>query len=504
MDKVTKQNALNAHTWVGVFLSVLLFLVCLSGTIAVFHLEFERWEQPHIEEMENVSPQAIEKAMDSFLADHTEESHHLFVVFPTSDIPRLVVENDHVAYFADSEGNLLEEESVSFTQMLVDLHLYLNLPHSWGMILVSALGAIICTLVITGIIAHKRIGKDAFKLRRGGNGQQAQIDLHNRFGLWAAPFHLIIGITGAYFGMAGIILVVVASLNYGGDRDAVVDQIFTPDPVLTPQEGKPAIGKAFAQMETLAPEKSPIFLTVHEVGEPEQFIEIYAKAPNRMIYAEGYRFDTAGNYIGDAGYEDGEWGKQLVWAMYRLHFGDFAGLTSKWFYLVLGIMLTMLCVSGMEIWLSKKAHPPLASRLWYAVVWGSVSALALTAAVDMFFAGSLIAVFWCLMLFNTAVTVAVKSLTKPVWLMISGLSVLVLLATYAAVHQGATLSIASLQLNIPMAVYVIWSLYRATVLFKRAENVRGYNVVGGLSEVNRGDRNNDDPNEEAQGTSVNA
>ena len=161
MDKITKQNALNAHTWVGVFLSVLLFLVCLSGTVAVFHLEFERWEQPHIEEMKNVSPEVVEKAMDTFLAQNTQESHHLYVVFPTSDIPRLVVENDHAAYFADSEGNLLEQESVSFTEMLVNLHLYLNLPQSWGMILVSALGAIICTLVVTGIIAHKRIAKDA-------------------------------------------------------------------------------------------------------------------------------------------------------------------------------------------------------------------------------------------------------------------------------------------------------------------------------------------------------
>lgn len=467
MDKTTKQNALNAHNWVGVFLSVLLFLVCLSGTVAVFHLEFERWEQPHIQEMDNVSPQVIEKAMDTFLAQNPEESHHLYVVFPTSDIPRLVVENDHKAYFADQEGNLLEEESVSFTQMLVDLHLYLNLPQSWGMILVSALGAIICTLVITGIIAHKRMSKDAFKLRRGGNGQQAQIDLHNRFGLWAAPFHLVIGITGAYFGMAGIILVTVATLNYNGDRDAVVNQIFTPDPVLAPQEGKPAIGKAFAQMETLAPEKSPIFLTVHEVGEPEQFIEIYAKAPNRMIYAEGYRFDTAGNFVGVAGYEFGEWGKQLVWAMYRLHFGDFAGMTSKWLYFVLGVMLTMLCVSGMEVWLSKKAHPSLASRLWYSVVWGSVSALALTAIADMFISGSLIAVFWCVMAVNTVLTVVLKRMTKPVWLLISGFSVLLLLTLYVVVHGEASFNVASLQLNIPMLAYVVWSVLRANTLLKR-------------------------------------
>lgn len=72
MNKATKQSALNAHSWVGVFLSVLLFLVCLSGTIAVFHLEFERWEQPHIPEFETVEDGAVEKAMDSFLAKHPD------------------------------------------------------------------------------------------------------------------------------------------------------------------------------------------------------------------------------------------------------------------------------------------------------------------------------------------------------------------------------------------------------------------------------------------------
>ena len=467
MDKATKQSALNAHSWVGVFLSVLLFLVCLSGTLAVFHLEFERWEQPHIPEMQTADVQAVEQAMDSFLAEHPEETHHLYVVFPTSGIPRLVVENDHVAYFADEQGNLLEKEQVSFTQMLVDLHLYLNLPNSWGMILVSALGAIICTLVITGIIAHKRLVKDVFKFRRGGNGQQYQIDLHNRFGLWAAPFHLIIAMTGTYFGMAGLMLMLVAQLHYDGDQDAVVNQIFTPDPVVAPQQGKPALAKAIAQMDTLAPEKPLIFLTVHEVNSPQQFIEIYAQAPGKMIYAEGYRFDTAGNYLGSAGYENGDWGKQLVWAVYRLHFGDFAGLTSKLLYFVLGIMLTMLCVSGMEIWLSKRAHPVLATRLWYCVVWGSVSALAFTAIADLFFEGSLVAVFWGMMVLNLVLTVAVKKLTKPIWLMLSGLSVLLLLVIYTALNGAFVLTLASLQLNIPMLIYVIWSITRARTLLHR-------------------------------------
>ncbi|WP_218312500.1 PepSY-associated TM helix domain-containing protein [Alteromonas antoniana] len=464
MNKTTKQSALNAHSWAGVFLSFLLFMVCVSGTLAVFHQEFERWEQPGIPEMTDIDAKTVDNAMAAFRARHPQSTDHEFVVFPTSGIPRLVVENDDIAYFADKDGQLLETERSPFTKMLIDLHLYLNLPHSWGMILVSALGAIICTLVVTGIVAHKRIKKDAFVLRRKGNRQQYKIDLHNRFGLWASPFHLIIGVTGAYFGMAGLIVVLVSQLYFDGDRDAAVAKIFTPDPELAQEVVTPEIGKTIAQMDSLAPEHELIFLTVHERGSPQQFIEIYAKAPGKMIYSENYRFDSQGEFLGTAGYQDGHWGKQLVYSLYRLHFGDFAGVPSKLLYFVLGIMLTVLCISGMEIWLAKKANPPTLTRLWYAMVWGSVSSLALTATVSLVSEFSLIAVFWALMVLNVVVSVAFKRSGKILWLTIAGFAVLTLLLVYVLVHGANALSLAALQLNIPLFIFAMWALYRAYTL----------------------------------------
>jgi uncharacterized iron-regulated membrane protein len=458
MQKATKQSALNAHSWAGVFLSVALFLVCLSGTLAVFHQEFERWEQPAIPEMESVNLAAVDNAMTAFLAKHPTLTDHQYIVFPSSGIPRLVVENDDIAYFADNTGHLLAAERSPFTKMLVDLHLYLNLPHSWGIIFVSTLGALICMLVITGIIAHKRLTKDAFKLRRGGNGQQYQIDLHNRLGLWAAPFHLIIGITGAYFGMAGLIVVLMSQLYFDGDRDAAIATIFTPDPILEQTVATPNVTKALAQMDRLAPDQPIIFVTVHEVNSPEQFIEVYTQVPGKLIYAESYRFDTQGNYLERTGYKDGHWGKQLVYAMYRLHFGDFAGIPSKLLYFILGLMLTILCVSGVEIWLAKKAHPPVLTRLWYGLVWGSVSALALTAITGIFSDLSLIMIFWLLMLLNMLLSVTTNLFTKSLWLRIAGLSVLALIIVYSVYHGDASLSQAALQLNIPMLLFALWSL----------------------------------------------
>ena len=47
------------------------FWCAYLGPLRFFHLEFERWEQPHIEEMKNVSPDVVEKAMDTFLAQNT-------------------------------------------------------------------------------------------------------------------------------------------------------------------------------------------------------------------------------------------------------------------------------------------------------------------------------------------------------------------------------------------------------------------------------------------------
>ena len=118
----------------------------------------------------------------------------------------------------------------------------------------------------------------------------------------------------------------------------------------------------------------------------------------------------------------------------------------------------------MEIWLAKKANPPLATRLWHCVVWGSVSALALTALVDMFAAIPLIPVFWIVMALNLMLTVAVKSLDKSAWLGMSALSVLVMLFAYVIFHGGDAMSLPALQLNIPMLAYVGWALLRCKQL----------------------------------------
>ncbi|MBC3765586.1 PepSY-associated TM helix domain-containing protein [Neptunicella marina] len=454
------KQALSAHSWMGVFLGALLFWVCLSGTLVVFHQEMERWEQPAVLEMADTNAETVQKAFDNFTAKHKEDTEHFFVVFPTSGIPRLVVENDHVAYFADQQGNLLEKEQSPLTKMLVNWHLYLHLPMSWGMILVSALGAIICALVISGIIAHKRILKDAFRLRTGSTGQQYQIDLHNRFGVWAAPFHLIIGITGTYFGLAGVMIVIVAQLFYNGDRQAVMDTVFTPEPELHQTIEPVNVGKAFEQALTMEPNGKPIFMTVHEPGTEGQFIEIYTEIPGRMLYSENFRFDAAGNFISTGGYKKGAWGKQLVYSLYRLHFGQFAGMAGKVLYFVLGIMLTLLCTSGMKIWFNKRAADDALPRIWTALVWSTFIGVTAVSTYSLLAHTAPVVILWGVIAVAILLGWKVSVISLKHWQIATAVSLAVLLLVYAITHQHGLFNLASLQLNLPIVAFIAYCLYR--------------------------------------------
>ena len=458
------KRSLSAHAWLGLFVSAFMYIICLSGTLAVFHQELERWEQPQIPETTEVDIQAIDKAYDNFVAAYPEDTEHMYVVFPGSGIPRVVVENDHVAHFVNPDGSLGEVEQSNWTKMLVDLHLYLHLPKSFGMIVVSAFGALLCALILSGFLAHPRIIKDAFRFRRGGTGLQENIDLHNRFSVWAAPFHIMIGVTGAYFGLTTVLIGLASQAFYGGDNQAVMDELFTPEPVLEQPLQRPQIGRAMEYISQHNPEGSPLFLTVHEPDTPGQFIEFFVKQPGRLIYSENYRFDVQGNFIETAGYRDGETAKQVIYSMYRLHFGEFAGSASKLLYFVLGMMLTVVSATGINIWLNKRKTTDVINLWWPTFVWGTPLILSVSALLNLFIHVRLDLFIWLGLV--VALAIAARQQNVQLWVVrlkqALAVSLLALIAAYTAKSGIAAFNIAALQLNIPLALFAIYLLLKGT------------------------------------------
>lgn len=388
------KNSLASHSWLGLLTGALMYWVCLSGTLAVFYQEFERWETPAVAEFTQVDPEAIERAYHTFM-EGQEPTEHAYVILPRPGMPRTVLMSDHSTRALNPDGSLGEPAGHPWTHLLTDLHLYLHLPTSWGMILVSALGAMLCALIISGLLAHPRLFKDAFHFRRKGNTRLEQTDLHNRLSVWGAPFHIMIAVTGAFFGLAALLSWVAAEAFYDGDREALIEQVYGGHPEVTPNDGPLAIARSLRQTLDRAPEGArPIYVTIEHPDTDEEHMIVGTHYPNRLIYAEQFLFDGAGQFLDKVGFSDGEPGRQAIFSVYRLHFGHFGGLGVKFLYLVLGLALTVVAVSGINIWLAKRRHRDYLNNLWAGLVWGTPLAFALSAITQVLLGWPSVPLFW--------------------------------------------------------------------------------------------------------------
>ncbi len=383
MSSADIRASLAAHSRLGLAIGALMYLVCLTGALVVFADEFERWEQPWVAETTHYSVAQIEAAVMNTRPQLTQHAPVIRVILPTASMPRLQVVLGEQAWYVDATGHLREPHRTPWTDLLRALHIQLRLPQTLGVILVGILGVLLCSLIVTGVLAHPSLLRDAFRWRRGGTGRLAEIDLHNRLGVWGLPFHLMIGLTGAFLGLIGLFITAAAWVRHS-DPQAVMDQLYGADVQMTQQaQQRLALAPAFADLRRRAPGTTPLYVAVHFLGSDRQYVEIAASLPRRLVYSEIYRFTLDGRFINHQALADGPAGRQLAYSVYRLHFGWFGPWLVKLLYGVMGLALTVICTSGIRIWLQKRPHRSAIDDLWTAWVWGTPLALALAAAAGM-------------------------------------------------------------------------------------------------------------------------
>lgn len=198
------RSMLGSHSILGLTCAALLYLVCVSGTLAVFYPQMERWGQADVPESRTFDTAAVDAAAAAALARETQPPVHLFIALPTDDVPRTSVEVGETRGFVSANGTLGEPVDHQWTHFLVDLHYALSLPDLLGLALVGIIGIIMTAMIISGLLAHPNIFKDAFSFRIGGPRRLQQVDIHNRLSVWTSPFQLAIALTGAFIGLSQV------------------------------------------------------------------------------------------------------------------------------------------------------------------------------------------------------------------------------------------------------------------------------------------------------------
>jgi uncharacterized iron-regulated membrane protein len=380
---------LRGHSSLGLAFAALIYLICLSGSIAVFAHEYQRWESASAPQVTDVTPQAVQTAFEGAIAAGGKGVEHVYITLPTADFPRLLLyvdADEDRSFLADAAGKIVPGKEFAWTEFVTRLHINLHLPRTWGGFLVGLIGVALLSSLISGILAHPRIFRDAFHLRLGGSKRLQEADLHNRLGVWALPFHIIISLTGAFLGLTTIIVGVLGMAMFNGDVGKVYS-LFLPTPPVDDPRPAPALDlrPMFAKLPQDGGRLTYIF-TEHptEMGGAALF---NVDQPNRMAGVDSYAFRRDATIYNQGKAKDNNLGEDLLGGMGQVHFGWFGGGIVKIVYFALGLSLTYLAASGVNIWLARrrdKGRPaPGWERAWGATVWGQPAAIALAAVASL-------------------------------------------------------------------------------------------------------------------------
>ncbi len=403
INKATVKRALAAHSWVGLVCAGLLYLICATGTALVLYEEWQRLEQPGIPETSSIEPEAVQRAVENVMASEVGQmpTTHLYVHLPTDALPRTTITTDTQAVHIDEEGSIVAPEENAWAEFLLALHYRLNLPAIVGMTIVGLMGAMMLSLSLSGVLAHPRIFRDAFRLRARRGDQTALADWHNRLAVWTLPFGIAIALTGSMIGLYYVSGYGMATSTYAGDTEAVTTAIFGAEPeVASDVANLPSVARVLGYMDANYPAVEPYYVVLHDPGTAGQHVQIIAEHPQRLIFGEYYNFDGEGRFLSTVGMSDGTAGQQIAASSYNLHFGNYGGLPVKLVYIAFGGLISVIVATGLYIWFAKerrRGRPRASAKAaWDGLVIGTPVMLAATLALRLSLGNAVPfeAVFW--------------------------------------------------------------------------------------------------------------
>jgi uncharacterized iron-regulated membrane protein len=383
LQKDTAKDLIGLHGWMGVALGLLLYVVILTGTLAVFEQELATWANPLPEPVATAFPKGIGPVLNDIYQRNDPAYGDEVFVFPSADGRLRALFHSH---FESDEGHGVEKgvlalidpitlrvvderedevealfqesSSTALTDFLVDLHVRLLLPGQWGLLLTGILGFAMLAAAVTGFVIHRHLFKDMFTLRKRGDSVLTARDAHVVAGTWNLPFAFMLAFTGAFFSFGGAIgLPAIAYVAFGGDVDTVTEEVLTP-PIPTDESPAPLY-----DLEAIfddARQRTGLELTGLQIlhwGRADASVHMSMQTPEGKLLPDHLLYQGAtGEFLGvkpSLGQEP-SLGGDLAGLMSPLHFGNFAGLFSKVVWFAFGFASAYVTLSGLRLWTARR------------------------------------------------------------------------------------------------------------------------------------------------------
>jgi uncharacterized iron-regulated membrane protein len=372
------------HLWVGVPCALVLFIVCLTGTLYVFQKEITRWIDSDQYKLASTTGPGMQ--VDSLIAtvesgypglkatiiqmpEKNDEAWLLTLAPPAkkdagaekADIKkrtRLLIVNP---YTGSIQGDA-KTRTYQFFEKVIELHRWLLLDHKIGAVITGTSALLFVLLEITGLMlwlppklkSWKKwnLWKPGFSVKFKANWKRVNHDLHKTLGFYTFFIITILGLTGPYFGFEwyknGVIQLMGATpvkkemvmkdkdSKKAGGSSVSLDSVIAHSNRILAYDGDIRIN---------LPKASQGAITVLKVRTG-----FFASAAvDRIEFGAGADKATRIDRFADR-----STGEKIISLMRSIHTGEIFGTFSKIIYLLACLIATSLPVTGVIIWLNKK------------------------------------------------------------------------------------------------------------------------------------------------------
>lgn len=367
MRQHTLKSLYALHSWIGLVLGLVLYVVCFSGVVALFEAELGPWQRGVGRPAPAPAGSALDKAVSATverLADQEGAARAMdfLVLLPGSYGSVIIMQyaagsppRPATRYFDPWTGEPTTPPGTAATAILRQLHTDLLLPAPWGRYLVGLSGVVMLVSVVSGLLLHRKMLTEMFTLRLFRSTRLKWADTHKSLGLWGLPFHFVIALTGAVLGWVGLALPLAALTAHEGDMAAAASALggFQAEARGIPAEMQP-LSALLARAQVALPGLDPAVAVFRHYGDAGATVEVMGDVPGRLVYYPSVSLAGAtGKVMVVTDWSVATPGKRIYAMVTPLHYGSYGGLGLKLLYALLGAGSCVLIVSGLRIWLSR-------------------------------------------------------------------------------------------------------------------------------------------------------
>jgi len=361
------------HTWAGLTAGWLLYFIFITGTLGYFDTEIDRWMQPEVLPVNNVSQEKMLALAEYRLTNVAPSAQKWWIGLPAKHMPFFEIWwQDPTKPNAKKEGKWHNEKLSPITgqtvttretgggRVLYRMHYALHyMPGVLAYAITSLAAMFMLVGLISGVIIHKKIFKDFFTFRPLKK-QRSWLDLHNLLSVLPLPFHLMITYSGLILLMTVTMPGVIAS-NYGLGKDSYsrfLEDAFAEEHHLD-AAGVAAENMSFMNLLGEITNRWGLdqiaYVSIENRSDINGHIEFGHTDYETLANPRTLTFNAVnGELQHHTPASEANAAKQTYDVFSQLHEGLFAGTLLRWLYFLSGLMGAGMVATGSILWAVKR------------------------------------------------------------------------------------------------------------------------------------------------------